>query len=129
MNISYNELKNLTEENFEHVNSLRSEYEKSLEEILTFGRDQGYFDIKDVKDENLKFSWDKNLGSIILRVNSKNNEDLYSKLVESGDKSGWFSVTNKREEKLIDNIKSYTQLGKRLMEIYLLDQSIVISCV
>ena len=49
VNISYNELKNLTEENFEHVNSLRSEYEKSLEEILTFGRDQGYFDIKDVK--------------------------------------------------------------------------------
>ena len=49
VNISYNELKNLTEENFEHVNSLRSEYEKSLEEILTFGRDQGYFDIKDIK--------------------------------------------------------------------------------
>ena len=69
------------------------------------------FDIKNIKDEDLKFSWDKNLGSIILRVNSKNNEDLYSKLVESGDKSGWFSVTNKREEKLIDNIKSYTQLG------------------
>jgi hypothetical protein len=69
------------------------------------------FDIKNIKDEDLKFSWDKNLGSVILRVNSKNNEDLYSKLVESGDKSGWFSVTNKREEKLIDNIKSYTQLG------------------
>ena len=49
MNISYNELKNLTGENFDHVNSLRSEYEKSLEEILTFGRDQGYFDIQDVK--------------------------------------------------------------------------------
>ena len=49
VNISYNELKNLTGENFDHVNSLRSEYEKSLEEILTFGRDQGYFDIQDVK--------------------------------------------------------------------------------
>ena len=69
------------------------------------------FDIKNIKDENLKFSWDKNLGSIILRVNSKNNEDLYSKLVESGDKSGWFSTTNKKKEKLIYNIKSYTQLG------------------
>ena len=69
------------------------------------------FDIKNIRKERFKFSWDKNLGSIILRVNSKNNEDLYSKLVESGDKSGWFSVTNKREEKLIDNIKSYTQLG------------------
>ena len=69
------------------------------------------FDIKNIKDEDLKFSWDKNLGSIILRVNSENNEDLYSKLVESGDKSGWFSTTKKKEEKLIDNIKSYTQLG------------------
>ena len=69
------------------------------------------FDIKNIKDENLKFSWDKNLGSIILRVNSKNSEDLYSKLIESGDKSDWFSITNKREERLIDNIKSYTQLG------------------
>ena len=69
------------------------------------------FDIKNIKDEDLTFSWDKNLGSIILRVNSENNEDLYSKLVESGDKSDWFSTTKKKEEKLIDNIKSYTQLG------------------
>jgi len=69
------------------------------------------FDIKNIKDEDLKFSWDKNLGSIILRVNSKSNEGLYSKLIESGDKSDWFSITNKREERLIDNVKSYTQLG------------------
>jgi len=69
------------------------------------------FDIKSIKDEDLKFSWDKNLGSIILRVNSKNNEGLYSKLIESNDKSEWFSITNKREERLIDNVKSYTQLG------------------
>ena len=69
------------------------------------------FDIKNIKDEYLKFSWDKNLGSIILRVNSINNEGLYSKLIESDDKSEWFSITNKREERLIDNVKSYTQLG------------------
>ena len=69
------------------------------------------FDIKNIKDEDLKFSWDKSLGSIILRVNSKNNEGLYSKLIESNDKSEWFSITNKREERLIDNVKSYTQLG------------------
>ena len=69
------------------------------------------FDIKNIKNEDLEFSWDKNLGSIILRVNSKNNESLYSKLIESDDKSGWFSIINKKEEKLIDNIKSYTQLG------------------
>ena len=69
------------------------------------------FDIKDIKDEDLKFSWEKNLGSIILLVNSKDNKDLYSKLVESGEESDWFSITNKREESLIDNIKSYIQLG------------------
>ena len=33
------------------------------------------FDIQNIKEEDLKFSWDKNLGSIILRVNSINNED------------------------------------------------------
>ena len=69
------------------------------------------FDIKDIKDEDLKFSWEKNLGSIILRVNSKDNKDLYSKLVRSGEESDWFSITNKREESLINNIKSYIQLG------------------
>ncbi|MDA7832447.1 HupE/UreJ family protein [Candidatus Pelagibacter sp.] len=69
------------------------------------------FDIKDIKDEDLKFSWEKNLGSIILRVNSKDNKDLYSKLVESGEESDWFSISNKREESLVDNIKSYIQLG------------------
>ena len=69
------------------------------------------FDIKDIKDKDLKFSWDKDLGSIILRVNSKNNEDLYSKLIETGEVSDWFSLTDKREEKFTDNIKSYTQLG------------------
>ena len=69
------------------------------------------FDIKDIKDEDLKFSWEKNLGSIILRVNSKDSKDLYSKLVGSGEESDWFSITNKREESLIDNIKSYIQLG------------------
>ena len=69
------------------------------------------FDIKNINDEDLKFFWKKNLGSIILRVNSKNNEDLYSKLIEAGKKSDWFSLKDKKEENLIDNVKSYTQLG------------------
>ena len=69
------------------------------------------FDIKNIKDEDLKFSWDKNLGSVILRVNSADNEALYSRLIETGKKSDWFSATNKSEEGLIDNIKSYTRLG------------------
>jgi len=69
------------------------------------------FDIKNLKDEDLIFSWDKNLGSVILRVNSADNEALYSRLIEAGKKSDWFSAINKSEEGLIDNIKSYTQLG------------------
>ena len=69
------------------------------------------FDIKNIKDEDLKFSWDKNLGSIILRVNSPNNEDLYSKLIETGKKSDWFDPKNKKEVDFFDNIRSYTHLG------------------
>jgi hydrogenase/urease accessory protein HupE len=60
------------------------------------------FEIKDLKEENLKFFWDKNLGPIILRVNSINNEDLYSKLIEAGNQSNWFSS---------ENIKTYVYLG------------------
>ena len=41
------------------------------------------FDIKNLKDEELKFYWEKKLGPIIFRVNSINNEDLYSGLIES----------------------------------------------
>ena len=62
------------------------------------------FEIKDLKEENLKFFWDKNLGSIILRVNSINNEDLYSKLIETGNQSNWFSSKKKIKEKLSENI-------------------------
>ena len=69
------------------------------------------FNIKNLRDEDLVFSWDKNLGSIILRVNSPYNEDLYSKLIEIGKNSGHFSITKKRGERLINNIKSYTLLG------------------
>ncbi|MDA7481748.1 HupE/UreJ family protein [Candidatus Pelagibacter ubique] len=69
------------------------------------------FEIKDLKEENLKFFWDKNLGSIILRVNSINNEDLYSKLIETGDQSNWFSSEKKIKEKLSENIKIYVYLG------------------
>ena len=69
------------------------------------------FEIRDLKEENLKFFWDKSLGSIILRVNSINNEDLYSKLIEAGDQSNWFSSEKKVKEKLNENIKTYVYLG------------------
>jgi hypothetical protein len=69
------------------------------------------FDIQNIKDEDLKFFWDKNLGSIILRVNSPNNEDLYSKLIATGKKSDWFNPKNKKEVDFFDNIRSYTHLG------------------
>jgi len=69
------------------------------------------FDIKDLKDEDLMFAWDNNLGSIILRVNSVDNEALYSGLIETGKKSDWFSAINKSKKGLTDNIKSYIQLG------------------
>ena len=69
------------------------------------------FRIRNIKDENLKFFWNKNLGSVILRVNSINNEALYTKLIEINKKSDWFSTKNKTKIEIIDNIKIYTQLG------------------
>ena len=69
------------------------------------------FEIKDLKEENLRFFWDKNLGSIILRVNSINNEDLYSKLIEVGNQSNWFSSEKKIKEKLSENVKTYVYQG------------------
>jgi len=69
------------------------------------------FKIKDLKEENLKFFWDKNLGSIILRVHSINNEDLYSKLIGAGSQSNWFSSEKKIKEKLSKNVKTYVYQG------------------
>jgi len=70
------------------------------------------FDIQNIKEEEeIKFSWDKNLGSIILRVNSIYNKPLYTELIENGKKSKWFSVKNKTEVGLFQNIKEYTLLG------------------
>jgi len=64
------------------------------------------FEIKDLKEENLRFFWDKNLGSIILRVHSINNEDLYSKLIGAGSQSNWFSSEKKIKEKIRKNVKT-----------------------
>ena len=72
--------------------------------IVTFG-------IQDIKEERFKFSWDKNLGSIILRINSIHNKPLYTELIEDGKKSKWFSIKNKTEVELFQNIKEYTLLG------------------
>jgi len=69
------------------------------------------FDIQNIKEEQFKFSWDKNLGSIILRINSINNEPLYTELIEEDKKSKWFSIKNKTKLDLFQNIKEYTLLG------------------
>ena len=69
------------------------------------------FDIQNIKEERFKFSWDKNLGSIILRINSIYNKPLYTELIEDGKKSKWFSIKNKTEVELFQNIKEYTLLG------------------
>jgi len=47
--VSYNELRNLTSENYKVVNEMRDQYEAALEKILTHGRDIGCFDVKDTK--------------------------------------------------------------------------------
>ena len=69
------------------------------------------FDIKNLQNENLRFYWEKELGPIIFRVNSVDNEDLYSAFVETGKKSDWFNPSFKVEVNLIDNIKTYVEIG------------------
>ena len=69
------------------------------------------FDIQNIKEERFKFSWDKSLGSIILRINSIHNKPLYTELIGNGKKSKWFSIKNKIEVGLFQNIKEYTLLG------------------
>jgi len=69
------------------------------------------FDIKNIREERFKFSWDKNLGSIILRINSIHNKPLYTELIEDGKKSKWFGIKNKTEVGLFQNIKEYILLG------------------
>lgn len=69
------------------------------------------FDIKNLQNENLRFYWEKELGPIIFRVNSVDNEDLYSAFVETGKKSEWFNPSFKVEVNLIDNIKTYIEIG------------------
>ena len=69
------------------------------------------FNIQKIEGENLQFSWNKNLGSIILRVNSTTNEPLYTELIEYGRQSKLFSASTKTEVGFFQNIKTYTQLG------------------
>jgi len=69
------------------------------------------FDIQNIKEERFKFSWDKNLGSIILRINSIHNKPLYTELIEDGKNSKWFGIKNKTEVGLFQNIKEFTLLG------------------
>ena len=69
------------------------------------------FDIQNIKEERFKFYWDKNLGSIILRINSIHNKPLYTELIEGGKQSKWFSIKNKIEVGLFQNVKEYTLLG------------------
>lgn len=47
--VSYMELRNLTEENFAKIESLRRTYEDELESILKRGQSEGVFDLPDTK--------------------------------------------------------------------------------
>ena len=69
------------------------------------------FEIKNLKNEELKFYWETKLGPIIFRVNSINNEDLYSGLIESGKQSDWFNLFTKTKKSVTNIIKTYIDLG------------------
>ena len=69
------------------------------------------FNIQEIDEENLQFYWNKNLGSIILRVNSVTQDPLYTELIDVGKRSKFFSTKTKTEITFFQNIKKYIQLG------------------
>ena len=69
------------------------------------------FNIQKIDKDNLQFSWHKNLGSVILRINSVTSEPLYTELIEGGKQSKLFSIKNKTDVGHFHNIKKYIQLG------------------
>ena len=69
------------------------------------------FNIQKIDGENLQFSWNNNLGSIILRVNSATDEPLYTELIQDGNQSKQFSLNTKTKVGFFQNIKIYIQLG------------------
>jgi len=69
------------------------------------------FNIQKIGEENLQFSWNKNLGSVILRINSAANEPLYTELIDGGKQSRLFSIKNKTDVSFFQSIKKYTLLG------------------
>ena len=69
------------------------------------------FNILKIDEKNLQFSWNKNLGSIILRINSVTKEPLHTELIDAGKRSKLFSTKTKTEIAFFQNIKKYIQLG------------------
>jgi len=69
------------------------------------------FSIQKNDGENLQFAWNKNLGSVILRINSVTNKPLYTELIEKGKPSKLFSTNTKTGVGFLNTIKTYTQLG------------------
>ena len=69
------------------------------------------FDIPKIDGENLQFSWHRNFGSIILRINSITNKPLYTELIEDGKQSKLFSTNTKTDVEIFQSIKIYILLG------------------
>ena len=91
------QLKNLFISEVGNVNIIR-------DSIITL-----YFN--EIKENNLTFKWDKSLGTVILRVNSKDNQDIHTQLLENKDESDVFSIDKKHAKNFLKNIKSYIALG------------------
>ena len=91
------QLKNLIIPEVGNVNIIR-------DSIITL-----YFN--EIIENNLTFRWDKSLGTVILRVNSKDNLDIHTQLLENKDESDVFSINKKHTKNFLKNIKSYIALG------------------
>ena len=62
-------------------------------------------------EKKLIFNWSQDLGSVILRVNSKDNKDIHTEFLENISRSKTFVLDEDQKISLLVNIKNYIFFG------------------
>jgi len=71
-----------------------------------------FFTINNLNQNELfKFKWNDKFGSIILRVNSIDNEAIYTKFIDFGSEGEWFSLIENKSISLLSKFNYYLILG------------------
>lgn len=69
------------------------------------------FKATNLQSKTYKFSWDKELGPIILRVTTAKGEDGYTKYILTGDTSETFSIEKNSNQSFLQTVLNYIALG------------------